>query len=36
MTSHLAIAGRESEHVLDLVVIRLVLLEAECRRLKAG
>ena len=32
MTPHLAIAGQESEHVVDIVVIRLVLLQAECNR----
>ena len=30
MTPHLAIAGEESEHVQELAVIRLVILQAEC------
>ncbi len=33
MTLHLAIAGRESEDIVDIACVRLVLLQAECSRL---
>ncbi|MDE0373916.1 MAG: hypothetical protein OXI73_15425, partial [Rhodospirillales bacterium] len=33
MTPHLAIAGRSGEDVVDIVVMRLVLLQAECDRI---